>query len=287
MPKLPPYEWPAGKRCAFAFSADVDGESPWIWRHRGEQPGPISEIEQRRFGPRVGVYRLMDLLDEFRVKGTFYVPSWIAETYPHLVPEFAARGFEVGVHGHFHERVDEIDDDHNARVLDRSLATLTRQLGHAPRGYRSPSWELTPAVHRLLRERGFAYDSSLMSLDHPYSLDGLVEVPIQWLLDDAVYFRFTDHASRTPADPAQVLNSWIEEFEGIHEFGGAFVVTVHPWISGRGQRIRLLRKLFAHVQAKGDVWFTTIGEIADWHAGSANMTRFEMPMKLVSTETQL
>lgn len=287
MPKLPAYQWPAGKKCAFAFSADVDGESPWIWRHRGEKTGPISEIEQRRFGPRVGVYRIMDLLDQFKVKGSFYVPSWIAETYPHLVPEFAARGFEVGAHGHFHERVDEIDAAQNARILDRSLKVLTQQLGAPPKGYRSPSWEMTPVVHRLLRERGFAYDSSLMSLDHPYSLDGLVEVPIQWLLDDAIYFRFTDHTSRTPVDPALVLNSWIEEFEGIYEFGGACVVTVHPWISGRGQRIRLLRKLFTHVQAKGDVWFATIGEIAAWHAKSPNLKAFELPMAPLSTDVAL
>ena len=143
MPKLPAYQWPHGKKCAFAFSADVDGESPWIWRHRGDKQGPISEIEQRRFGPRVGVYRIMDLLDQFKVKGSFYVPSWIAQTYPHLAPEMAARGFEVGAHGHFHERVDEIDEAHNARILDHSLEILTRQLGTAPKGYRSPSWEMT------------------------------------------------------------------------------------------------------------------------------------------------
>ena len=287
MPKAPPYRWPEGKQCAVAFSADVDGESPWIWRHRGQKQGPIAEIEQRRFGPRVGVYRIMDLLDEFNVKGSFFVPSWIAETYPHLLPEIAARGFELGAHGHFHERVDEIDDAHNARILDHSLAVFERQVGFRPAGYRSPSWEITASLHRLLRERGFAYDSSLMGYDHPYSLDGLTEVPIQWLLDDAIYFRYTDAASRTPVDPALVLHSWIEEFEAIHDYGGAFVLTVHPWISGRGQRIRLLRALFTRILRHSDVWFTTTGEIAAWHKASANFAAFDTPLKLVSTDVTL
>lgn len=284
-----PYVWPAGRRCAAVFSADVDGESPYIWRHRGQSVDRLAEIEQRRFGPRVGLSRILDLLEAFGVKGSFYVPGVTAELYPEILPAIVGRGHEAGAHGYYHERVDELSPAENGAMLDRSLEVFTRQVGRRPAGYRSPAWELTPSVHRLLRERGFAYDSSLMGFDHPYALDGLTEIPVQWLIDDAVYFRYTGGAEpRTyPADPAAVLNAWTEEFEAMREFGGLFMITIHPWISGRGQRIRMLRSLLTRIRSCDDVWCATAAEIAAYHATSENAPRFDVPVKLASTDVRL
>ncbi len=287
-PLAQPYRWPDGVRCAAVFSADVDGESPFVWRNRGQDVQRLGEMEQRRFGPRVGVWRILDLLDEFKIKGSFYVPAMIATVYPEILPAISARGHETGAHGYFHERVDEIDDAHNAIILERTLEVFHRQLGQKPKGYRSPSWELTPGVHKLLLQHGFAYDSSLMGFDHPYSLGGLTEVPVQWLIDDAVYFRFTGGAAdRTPVDPAAVLNGWIEEFEAMVEFGGVFMITIHPWISGRGQRVRMLRTLLARILATKGVWITTAAEIAAFHQRSTNQAAFDVPVKLVDTNIRL
>jgi peptidoglycan/xylan/chitin deacetylase (PgdA/CDA1 family) len=280
------YEWPAGKCCAVVFSADVDGDSPYIWQHRGKLIKTLGEIEQRRFGPRVGVYRLMNLLDEFSAKGSFYVPGSIAEQYPHLLPELVERGHEVGFHGYYHERVDELSDDENATVLDKAIAIFEKQLGFVPTGYRSPAWEMTPKLFELLQEREFSYDSSLMSFDHPYSVNGLTEVPVQWLLDDAIYFRYTAGPRDLcyPAAPDAVLQSWIEEFEGMREYHGLFMITVHPWLSGRPQRLRMLRKLFRHIAQYDDVWWTTAQQVADYHAGSENQAIFDIPALPVDTD---
>jgi peptidoglycan/xylan/chitin deacetylase (PgdA/CDA1 family) len=283
------YEWPAGKSCAVVFSADVDGESPFIWNNRGNQVDIMGEVEQRRFGPRVGVYRLMNLLDEFSMKGSFYVPGVIAEHYPHLLPELVERGHEVGFHGYYHERVDELSDAENAAVLDKASQLFQEQLGFVPKGYRSPSREMSPALFELLKERGFAYDSSLMSFDHPYSVAGLTELPVQWLLDDEIYFRYTGGPKDLcyPASPGAVLESWIEEFEGMREYGGLFMITVHPWLSGRPQRLRMLRKLFQHIARCDDVWWTTAQAVADYHAQSENHSIFDIPLQPVNTEIEL
>jgi peptidoglycan/xylan/chitin deacetylase (PgdA/CDA1 family) len=283
------YEWPAGKSCAVVFSADVDGESPLIWNHQGKKINAMSEVEQRRFGPRVGVYRLMNLLDEFSAKGSFYVPGFVANEYPHLLPELVERGHEVGFHGYYHERVDELSDAENAAMLDKAIEVFQQQLGFIPKGYRSPAWEMTPALFKILKQRGFDYDSSLMSFDHPYSVEGLTELPVQWLLDDAIYFRYTGGPRDLsyPASPVVVLESWIEEFEGIREYGGLFMITVHPWLSGRPQRLRMLRKLFQHIVQYDDVWWTTAKEVAEYHAGSENNAIFDIPAQLVKTEIEL
>ena len=87
---------------------------------------------------------------------------------------------------------------------------------------------MTPDFLRVLKGRHVAYDSSLMGFDHPYEVEGLVQLPVQWTVDDALYFRYTNSArdKTHPANPVDVLESWIEEFEGIREYGGLFMVTI-------------------------------------------------------------
>jgi peptidoglycan/xylan/chitin deacetylase (PgdA/CDA1 family) len=281
----PRYAWPAPYRAAAIVTIDVDGESPMAWHNRGRDVALLAELEQRRFGPRVGVWRLLDLLDEFGAKASFFVPGMIAEAYPFVMPGIAARGHEIGLHGWHHEKVDELDRAQNAAVLDRCIALFEAQLGRRPEGYRSPSWEITPEFHALLRERGFRFDASLQGFDHPYGYGGVTEIPGTWLVEDTIYFRFTGGPrDRThPANPDAVLASWIEEFEGMREFGGLFTLTIHPWVSGRAQRIRLLRRLFAHMRAASDVWWTTAGEIARWHEASPNAAIHQVPIATLDT----
>jgi peptidoglycan/xylan/chitin deacetylase (PgdA/CDA1 family) len=275
---VPGYAWPEGKRSAFLFSVDVDIESPLVWRTRASGVRGRGELEQRRFGARTGLDRLLDLLDAHRLQGSFFVPALDAESHPRTLPSIHQRGHDIGLHGYAHERVDDLSDAENAAVLDRSLAVFERQLGLRPVGYRSPAWEVVDVLPDLLRERGIRYDSSLMGYDHPYAVDGLTEIPVNWLTDDAIYFKFTgggaDHWH--PPDPAAILHAWLEEWEGIHEFGGLFTLTVHPWISGRAQRVRLLRNLLEHVRARDDVWFATAAQLAQHHETLADRSRFDV-----------
>ena len=281
-----PYQWPAGKRSAFLFSVDVDVESPLAWRLRGQPALGLGELEQRRFGARQGLGRLLELLEEFGLKGSFFVPGRDAANYPQLLPAIAERGHELGLHGYHHERVDALSEKENTAALDKALEVFDRQVGVVPLGYRSPSWELTPTLHALLQKYDLAYDSSLMGYDHPYTLEGLTEVPVEWLLDDAVYFRFRGGGleSWPPADPGAVLGSWLEEWEGIHASGGLFTLTVHPWISGRVQRIRLLCKLLEHVATRSDVWVTTALELARHHEKSTNAGHYRETLSPLDTD---
>ena len=175
--------------------------------------------------------------------------------------------------------------EENADILDKSIEVLKGQLGFAPKGYRSPAWELTAELPAELMSQGITYDSSLMGFDHPYEVIGLTELPVQWLLDDAIFFKFSGGGlDRWPPVPPQlVLESWIEEFEAIYEFGGLFMLTVHPWISGKGQRIRLLRKLMEHVREKGDVWVVGGLELANYHQTSQNKGTSTITLETIDT----
>lgn len=276
----PAYPWPDGVASAFAFTVDVDVESPLAWRRKGTRITDLGELEQRRFGARQGLGRLLDLLDRHGIKGSFYFPTADVQRHPHLVHDVASRGHEVGLHGHDHERVDALDRASNAWILDRSLEVFRRDHGIVPTGYRSPSWELTTEVHGLLLERGLAYDSSLMGADHPYTLGGLVEVPVEWLLDDAVFFRYRGGGVEAwpPRAPSTVLEAWTDEFEGVHDAGGSYLLTVHPWISGRASRIRMLDTLLERIVATPGVWCATVAELAEHHVTSGAHERYAYPV---------
>jgi len=281
----PPYVWPEGKRCAVVFSLDLDAESPHAWAHRGEAIAGLSEIEQRRFGPRQGVARILELLARRGVRGSFYVPGVVATTYPDLLPALLAAGHEVGYHGYFHERLDQVSADQARDFLERTIEIFRHQTGLARLGYRSASWEHTPATLAMLEAANVAYDSSLMGFDHPYEIAEVIEIPVTWTVDDALYFRYTNgpRDKTHPANPAAVLESWIEEFEGLREWGGLFMITVHDWISGRAQRLRMLERLLRHVQAAGDAWIGTAGELAAYHRGSVNHGVHRVPAHGITT----
>ncbi|MFC4166430.1 polysaccharide deacetylase family protein [Teichococcus aestuarii] len=272
----PAYQWPEGKRSAFCLSVDVDADAPYLWaQRRPEDARMLGQLEQRRFGLRQGIWRLLDLLDRFGVKGSFFVPGVVAEANLHLLPAFLERGHEVGLHGWFHEIVAQSSDAEFTAALEASLELFRRQTGAAPRGFRSPAWEMTPHMLAELRRHGL-YDSSLMGADHPYEMEGVVEVPVQWAIDDAVHFKFsalpTDRGP--PMAPGPVLEGWLDEWAALHRLGQMMTVTVHDWISGRAQQLVLLERLLARVTAEPEAWVATVGEVAAHHAASANAGRF-------------
>lgn len=263
------YPWPEGRSSAFTFSMDVDSDAPWLWIHRAKaDPRYLSHLEQRRFGLREGIWRVLDLLDRHEIRGSFYVPGSVAEANPELLPALVARGHEVGLHGYYHEFVTEISDAEFTEALERSISLFETQTGIRPRGFRSPAWEMTPHMLAEVRRLGF-YDSSLSGFDRPYTIGGVTEIPVQWAIDDAVYWKFLGGGGdlAPPMAPAQVLDIWREEWLGLHDLGAMMMLTVHDYISGRAHRLRVLDQLLGLVRATPGVWIATSAQIAAWHEG--------------------
>ncbi len=113
----------------------------------------------------------------------------------------------------------------------------------------------------LLKSHGFRYDSSLMGNDVPYDVatpEGpLTEIPVQWIMDDAPLFRHVYGATNAIADPGRVLQMWSAEFVAMHRENGCFVLTCHPFISGRASRVALIEELVAYMRRQRGVWFAT------------------------------
>src|SRR5438132_6285736 len=165
------YRWPAGKQSAVVLSFDFDAESGFLFREPEKAKRSLGDLEERRFGPRVGVDRILRMLDRLKLRATFFIPGWTVIN--HLAPCMRIRdaGHEIGAHGNVHEAVGMLDETLEKRVMAEQLAILKDQLGVKPAGYRSPSWDVNVWTPALLKRNGFLYDSSLMGNDVPYDVE--------------------------------------------------------------------------------------------------------------------
>jgi peptidoglycan/xylan/chitin deacetylase (PgdA/CDA1 family) len=235
----PRFRWPEGKQCAVVLSFDMDGECvPFVY-DRPNARKRLTLLSEASFGPEVGMPRILRLLDQYQIPATFFIPGFTAERNTDVVKEIVKQGHEVGHHGYLHERPDMVTEEEEEKILIRGLEVLEGITGVRPRGYRSPAWELKYSSPALLKRYGFIYDSSLMGNDIPYRIragDGeLLELPVQWLLDDWPWFGFQSvpPLGTGISDPAAVLSAWSWEFEGMYRENGCFVLTMHPFVSGR------------------------------------------------------
>jgi peptidoglycan/xylan/chitin deacetylase (PgdA/CDA1 family) len=264
------YPWPDGKQSAAVLSFDFDAESGFLFREPEKARRSLGGLEERRFGPRVGVDRILRMLDRLKLRASFFIPGWTVEHHLAEAKRIRDAGHEIGAHGNVHEAVGFLDAAEEEVIMRAQLAILRDHLGVRPAGYRSPSWDVNVWTPGILKTHGFLYDSSLMGNDVPYEVatphGPLVEVPVQWLLDDAPFFRHVYGATNAIADPTRVFDLWSREFAAMHRENGCFVLTCHPYISGRASRVALLEDLVGYMRRSRSVWFTTCEAVARWHA---------------------
>jgi peptidoglycan/xylan/chitin deacetylase (PgdA/CDA1 family) len=262
---LAPTQWPGDARVAVALSFDSDHETISL-RANETSPGKLSQGE---YGARVGVPRILDLLSRNNIPATFYVPAVCALLRPAEVKSYVDEGHEVGMHGWIHERNVLLNPATERDLAKRAFDTLARTAGVAPVGIRTPSWDFSHHTLAISRELGLAYDSSLMADDDPYEIladgepTGMVEIPVEWIRDDAPYFtmdRFTN--SRPYTAPRQVLTIWRDEFDAAYQAGGLFQLTMHPHVIGHRSRFAVLSELVDHITSHPHVWFATHADIA-------------------------
>ena len=265
---LQPKVWPNGARVAALLSFDVDNETIAV-RYGEPTVGSLAEMQ---YGARVGLPRIVTLLDAHKIPATFFIPSVSLAITPSMAGLIKASGrHEFGVHGWIHELNATLPDSAERALLKKAVSELTALTGIKPTGYRAPSWNFSPNTLSILRDMGFRYESSLMADDSPYELlqrgkpTGLVEIPVQWILDDAPLF---DPRGQRYMNPRDIAKVWMDEFDKAYDEGTMFVLTLHPHVSGHRSRIVALEQLIAHIEAKGagKVWWAT-------HASAAEFVR--------------
>lgn len=268
---LNPASWPGGARVAVLLSFDVDNETIWL-RNNDTNVGGLSQGE---YGSRVALGRILKLLDENKIPASFFGPAVSFSLAPQMIEMIQAPGrHEIGVHGWIHERNATLPREDEERLLRQAVQRMTELIGKRPIGYRAPSWNFSDNTLDLLMEMGFLYDSSLMADDRPYEIvangepTGFVELPVDWILDDAPLMNPLGDRYESPRD---VLEVYKDEFDVAYEEGTMFLLTMHPHYIGHRSRIVVLRELIEHINKKPDVWFGTHEQAVRWVREQAGM----------------
>jgi len=263
--RLRPPSWPGGARCAVALSFDCDHETFEL----GAGNQAIGRLAWGEFGRRVGVPRILALLAKYGVPATFFCPAVAALIDPAEPARIAAAGHEIGIHGWIHENTSLLPRDVERDLMLRARDTLAKLSGRDPVGHRAAQWDTSANTVELVRDLGLLYDSSLMADEEPYELlldgvpTGVVEVPVEWLRDDAVYFLFNRNpATRPYATPEDVLSIFRRECDAAWEEGSVFQLVMHPFVIGYRSRIWILEEIIRHAQSKGGMWFATHEQVA-------------------------
>lgn len=285
-----PISWPPGVTAAACLTFDMDAEAAVLTADISSI-GRMTPMSHQSYGPLVGVPRILTLLKRHGVTATFFIPGYSAHRYPDVVRAVAEAGHEIAHHSYFHENTIGMDEKTEAAMIDLGLRALHDVAGVRPQGYRAPMWEMNYHTPKLLAERGFRWDSSLMDSDHPYVLavDGavssLVEVPVSWGLDDWEQYAFLPGliGSGVIESPAKALEMWTLELDAMHRLGAAFVLCCHPFLSGRPSRAEALERLIERMKALDGLWITTVGEVAR-HAASLNLAPRTCPQPVIPAD---
>jgi peptidoglycan/xylan/chitin deacetylase (PgdA/CDA1 family) len=267
---------------------DFDAVSGWISRGL-TSPTPMSRGE---FG-LIGARRILALLKKYGIRSTWFVPGHTIESFTANAAEVVDAGHEVGHHGWTHVPPADMAKDQEEAGLVRGIETIERLTGKPPRGYRSPSWDLSPHTIELLIAHGFAYDSSMMgddyqpywarrgdivALEEPLRLGAptkLIEMPISWHLDDYPHFEFLrtpNHILPGLMNARGVLQNWSDEFlymtQAVADWG-VLTYTFHPFVIGRGHRMLILEELIIDLLRRGAVFLAMEDAAGEWVARQA------------------
>lgn len=272
---LMPSVWKGGARMAVALSFDSDHET-FELKNGGDSIGKMS---QGQYGARRGIARILKTLEKHAVPASFFMPAVVALINPDEVRSVIANGHEIGMHSWIHEFNSGLDHATERDLAFRACDVLEKLSGVRLVGMRTASWDFSPHTLAIAREMQLLYDSSLMADDEPYELlednepTGMVEIPVEWIRDDAPYFAMDRMSGARPyGSPEMVANIFARELELAWEEGGLFQLTMHPHHIGHRSRMFVLEETIQLAKSKGNVWFCTHAELARYCADECGLT---------------
>ncbi len=215
----------------------------------------------REYGNRIGIWRVLDLLDRLRLPASVAVNLMAARRHPEIVRACTARGFEPLAHGVSASRMvtSRLTEAEERAVIEEARDGLAA-LWPGATGWLGQDHGATPATTRLLREAGFGFSLDWANDEEPYfHASGLLALPPPGEWDDvqALWLRPVP-VTRWPALVRDALDRLLAEPRG----GRVLGLGVHPWMLGAPHRIRYLREALEDLARRDEVHVATAGELA-------------------------
>jgi peptidoglycan/xylan/chitin deacetylase (PgdA/CDA1 family) len=271
-PKRPTLAWPTSARIAFCvvlhleywqlIAAEDSHKDP---RHVGEFGSFNPDYRtwtQREHGNRIGIFRVLEVLDRYQIKAGVAVNAMAVERYPYLIEQLKKRGYEFIAHGTSSNRMitSKMSEADEKREIAQAIASVEKASGKKPTGWLGQDYGESQRTPRLLADAGLDYVLDWPNDDQPYPLKvgkKFVSMPNQPEWDDSQQLVLRRIPS--PRYPDLVA----EAFELLHGEGGqVFSLQVHPWVMGLAHRIKYLDEALRRIERFDHVWQATPGEIA-------------------------
>ncbi len=282
LPDAQHFAWPDGARIALTVTLMLD-----YWElepppgNATPDPRIVSPLgkffpdwltwSHREYGARVGIFRVLDVLDRFGLTPSVALGSAAAQRYPELVDELMRRNACFMAHGsHATRRItSRMTAAEERAFIAEARDAVAAATGATPVGWCGQDFNESAHTPALLAQAGFAYTTDWPNDDRPYWLgpyDGrhLLALPPQPEWNDLECMWLRRVSAPVWADGIA------EAFAVLHdEGGGAFNLTLHPWIAGQAHRIRYLREALQRILGKPGIWHTTTDELARVASGQA------------------
>jgi len=267
----PVFKWPGDARIALTVTLMVDHWelSPEADAHPDPRiVSPLGKFHpdwltwsQRAYGNRVGIFRILEVLDQFGLTPSVALGSAAARLCPELVDELSRRNACFMAHGDYASRriTSKMSADQERAFIVSARDAVATATGSVSKGWCGQDFNESADTPAYLIEAGFLYTTDWTNDDRPYLLDGkLVALPPQTEWNDVEAMRLRGVKMPVWADNVA------EAFAVLHEEGGnAFNLTLHPWFAGQPHRIRWLRQALSHILGKSGVWRATTDRVAE------------------------
>ncbi len=228
-----------------------------------------ARISHREYGHRVGIYRVLDVLERHSIRPTVAMDALTASNYPYLVRHCLDRGCEIIGHGISVSRMitSNMSEQQERDYIRESLDAVTQATGTAPVGWMGPEYGESERTPRLLGEAGIRYLCDWANDEQPYPLTvpvgELFALPVMLELDDVMAMA---HRKVTIDRYATMLReSFDEMYDNGTENGRALVLSLHPWLIGQPFRISTLDEALGHMMGRQGVWAASGAEVVDWY----------------------
>jgi allantoinase len=275
--RRPPVVWPGGGRVALWIVPSLESfpltPASGAVRAPGGMVTPYPDLRHftsRDYGNRVGVGRVLEVLDQLDLRASFACNVALAERYPHLMRRIVARGDEIIAHGidmnHVHTSAMPVEEEDS--VIARSLEVLGSFMDRPVQGWLSPARSQSGATLGLLAGRGVRYVGDLVNDELPYRIrteqGDLMSLPVSCELSDRKILVELCHSAEEYAQ--QLIDAFDWLYAESERFGGRLLcIPVTPYITGLPYRIEALRAALAHISRHSGVWSATGAEIlAAW-----------------------
>lgn len=268
---------PEGKKCVAFITVNLSAEFFWISLDKKAVDMPKT-LSLGQYGMTHGLPRILELLDEFGIRATFFVPGKTAETYPEAIREIAGQGHEIACHGYEYENFSLLSYDEQERRIQKAVNAIEAACGKKPEGFRAPIGDLMLETLNIARKKGMKYSSDLFDDDRPYFMDvdkegsQILQIPMQWANFDLPYFAF----NYRPAFPfgqgrianySNVLSNWKDEFTGHYNHHLCYTMQLDPQTTGSPGRSEMVKDFFEFMTAHEGVWFATGSELYEYCSG--------------------